>query len=136
MGHKRTLRCTLTMSALLPKADMCSALAHVRFVPIADMSASFSCARNWYSFGAHQAAGRCRSPASRANRCHRQALNDRRVALFDTAGTINTLGIASRCCLRIGNKILRAGDRRLRTTCEKLGSYPCWDTVVGNCSKD
>ena len=26
------------MSALTPKADMCSALAHVRFVPIADIA--------------------------------------------------------------------------------------------------
>ena len=26
------------MSALHPKADMCSALAHVRFVPIADIA--------------------------------------------------------------------------------------------------
>jgi hypothetical protein len=29
------------MSALPPKADMCSALADVRFVPIADMRHSF-----------------------------------------------------------------------------------------------
>jgi hypothetical protein len=28
------------MSALPPKADMCSALAHVRFVPIADTTAA------------------------------------------------------------------------------------------------
>ena len=124
------------MSALPPKADMCGALGHVCFVPKADMSSSFPCARNWYSFGAHQPAGRCRSPASRANRCHRQALNNRLVGLFDTAGTINTLGIAPQCCLRIRNKIVRAGDRRFPTTCGKLGSYPCWDTVVGNCSKD
>ena len=31
MGH------SVEMSALLPKADMCSAKSHVRFVPIADM---------------------------------------------------------------------------------------------------
>ena len=34
------------MSALPPKADMCSALAHVRFVPIADLPAM---RRRWLS---------------------------------------------------------------------------------------
>ena len=37
LGHKRTFRTAIVMSALPPKADMCSALAHVRFVPIADI---------------------------------------------------------------------------------------------------
>jgi hypothetical protein len=38
LGHKRTFAVQNGMSALLPKADMCSALGDVRFVPIADMS--------------------------------------------------------------------------------------------------
>ena len=37
LGHKRTFAVQNAMSALPPKADMCGALAHVRFVPIADM---------------------------------------------------------------------------------------------------
>ena len=37
LGHKRTFAVQNVMSALTPKADMCSALAHVRFVPIADI---------------------------------------------------------------------------------------------------
>ena len=37
LGHKQTFRDAKAMSALPPKADMCSALAHVRFVPIADI---------------------------------------------------------------------------------------------------
>jgi len=37
LGHKRTFAAQNVMSALPPKADICSALAHVRFVPIADM---------------------------------------------------------------------------------------------------
>ena len=32
----------LSMSALTPKADMCSALGHVRFVPIADILLTYS----------------------------------------------------------------------------------------------
>ena len=32
MGHKRTFCNAEAMSALAPKADMCSALTHVRFV--------------------------------------------------------------------------------------------------------
>ena len=82
-----------SMSAFPPKADMCAATRDVRFVPKADMSSSFPCARNCYSFGAHQPAGRCRSPASRANRCHRQALNNRLIGLFDTAGAITRLAL-------------------------------------------
>ena len=41
MGQKQTWQCPITMSALPPKADMCSALGHVRFVPIADIAILF-----------------------------------------------------------------------------------------------
>ena len=34
LGQKQTCAAQKVMSALPPKADMCSALAHVRFVPI------------------------------------------------------------------------------------------------------
>jgi hypothetical protein len=37
LGHKQTLALQQTMSALPPKADICSALAHVRYGPIADL---------------------------------------------------------------------------------------------------
>ena len=37
MGHKQTFRIARAMSALPPIADICSALAHVRFVPKADI---------------------------------------------------------------------------------------------------
>ena len=37
LGHKRTFCAAEAMSALPPKADMCGALANVRFVPIADI---------------------------------------------------------------------------------------------------
>jgi hypothetical protein len=37
LGHKQTFAAQNGMSALPPKADMCGALAHVRFVPIADI---------------------------------------------------------------------------------------------------
>ena len=37
LGHKRTFAVQNGMSALPPKADMCSALPYVRFVPIADI---------------------------------------------------------------------------------------------------
>ena len=37
LGHKQTFAMQNGMSALPPIADMCSALAHVRFVPKADM---------------------------------------------------------------------------------------------------
>ena len=37
LGHKRTFRCAIVMSALLPKADMCGARAHVCFGPKADI---------------------------------------------------------------------------------------------------
>ena len=37
LGQKQTCAAQKVMSALPPKADMCGALAHVRFVPIADI---------------------------------------------------------------------------------------------------
>ena len=37
LGHKRTYAAQKSMSALTPKADMCSALGNVRFVPKADI---------------------------------------------------------------------------------------------------
>jgi len=37
VGHKRTFAPQQAMSALPPKADMCSATRYVRFVPQADM---------------------------------------------------------------------------------------------------
>ena len=37
LGQKRTFALQKVMSALPPKADMCGALAYVRFVPEADM---------------------------------------------------------------------------------------------------
>ena len=37
LGHKRTFAVQNGMSALPPKADMCGATRHVRFVPIADI---------------------------------------------------------------------------------------------------
>jgi hypothetical protein len=41
LGHKQTFALHQPMSALPPIADMCSALTHVRFVPIADMAQLF-----------------------------------------------------------------------------------------------
>ena len=41
LGHKRTYAVQKGMSALPPKADMCSATRYVRFVPIADIAALF-----------------------------------------------------------------------------------------------
>ena len=38
LGQKQTCAVQNTMSALTPKADMCSALGDVRFVPIADIA--------------------------------------------------------------------------------------------------
>ena len=38
LGHKRTFAPQNAMSALPPKADMCSAQGNVRFVPIADIT--------------------------------------------------------------------------------------------------
>jgi hypothetical protein len=37
LGHKRTFALQQAMSALPLKADMCSAIRNVRFVPIADI---------------------------------------------------------------------------------------------------
>ena len=37
LGQKQTCAAQNVMSALHPKADMCGAQAHVRFVPIADI---------------------------------------------------------------------------------------------------
>ena len=39
LGQKRTCAVQNAMSALPPKADMCSATQHVRFVPKADIAA-------------------------------------------------------------------------------------------------
>jgi hypothetical protein len=41
LGHKRTCAVQKGMSALLPKADMCGTLGHVRFGPIADIAPLF-----------------------------------------------------------------------------------------------
>ena len=38
LGHKQTFAVQNVMSALHPKADMCSATRDVRFVPIADIA--------------------------------------------------------------------------------------------------
>jgi hypothetical protein len=40
LGQKQTFAPQKAMSALPPKADMCSAIADVRFVPKADMAPS------------------------------------------------------------------------------------------------
>jgi hypothetical protein len=40
LGQKRTFAAQTGMSALPPKADMCSATRHVRFVPKADIHLS------------------------------------------------------------------------------------------------
>ena len=37
LGHKQTFAAQKGMSALPPRADMCGALGHVRFVPKADI---------------------------------------------------------------------------------------------------
>ena len=41
-GQKQTFRTAITVSALPLKADMCSAQADVRYVPIADMTKFYS----------------------------------------------------------------------------------------------
>ena len=41
LGHKRTYAVQKGMSALPPKADMCSATSDVRKVPKADITAAF-----------------------------------------------------------------------------------------------
>ena len=45
-GQKQICAAQNTMSALPPKADMCGALAHVRFVPIADIGTLINVAAN------------------------------------------------------------------------------------------
>ena len=47
LGHKRTFALQKVMSALPPKADMCSALGHVCFVPIADSPKGQYRCRQW-----------------------------------------------------------------------------------------
>ena len=42
MGQKRTFAVQYAMSALPPIADICSAQAHVRFVPKADIGKAYS----------------------------------------------------------------------------------------------
>ena len=46
LGHKQTFALQKGMSALHPKADMCSATLHVRFVPIADIAHMHRCLRS------------------------------------------------------------------------------------------
>ena len=41
LGQKQTCAVQNVMSALPPKADICSTLGHVRFVPIADIPPLF-----------------------------------------------------------------------------------------------
>ena len=42
LGQKQTFAPQKAMSALAPKADMCGALVHVRFVPKADIVTLYS----------------------------------------------------------------------------------------------
>ena len=53
LGHKRTFRSAIAMSALPPKADIEARQSNVRFVPIADI--------------ARYIAPPCSSPAERQN---------------------------------------------------------------------
>ena len=48
LGHKQTFAAQKGMSALPPKADMCSATRYVRFVPKADIAPSLH-----YIIGSH-----------------------------------------------------------------------------------
>jgi hypothetical protein len=57
LGQKQTFAMQNGMSALPPKADICSALAHVRFVPIADITPSFD-----HSVGPREQRRRHRQP--------------------------------------------------------------------------
>src|SRR5262249_18404378 len=52
LDHEQTSRSAIAMSALPPKADMCSAVAHVRFGPIADI-------RGGVTAYLHRACARC-----------------------------------------------------------------------------
>ena len=56
LGQKQTFAVQKNMSALLPKADMCGALAHVRFVPCVDGS---ELARTFFTFAALVGAAMC-----------------------------------------------------------------------------
>ena len=47
LGHKRTFAVQNAMSAVPPKADMCSATRHVRFVPIATSFSQLVDAVRW-----------------------------------------------------------------------------------------
>jgi hypothetical protein len=55
MGQKQTFAVQTVMSALTPKADMCGATRHVRYVPIADIGfnsiTSSPLASKWRSGG-------------------------------------------------------------------------------------
>ena len=53
LGHKRTFAVHTRMSALPPIADICSAQAHVRFVPIADIDHCGASKRKRPPFGLH-----------------------------------------------------------------------------------
>jgi hypothetical protein len=56
LGQKQTFAMQNVMSALPPKADICSALAHVRFVPIADISSALRAMpsiRRWLVLSLH-----------------------------------------------------------------------------------
>jgi hypothetical protein len=56
LGHKRTFRNAIGMSALPPRADMCGATWHVRFVPCVDGS---ELARTFFTFAALVGAAMC-----------------------------------------------------------------------------
>ena len=51
LGQKQTCAAQKSMSALPPKADMCSATRHVCFVPIADILASQRDVRSYLESG-------------------------------------------------------------------------------------
>jgi hypothetical protein len=50
LGHKRTFALRKPMSALPPKADMCGALAHVRYGPKADIGVDTMCVWTYQCF--------------------------------------------------------------------------------------
>src|SRR5512135_3075164 len=52
-GHKRTFPPQKVMSALPPKADMCGALAHVCFGPIADTAAHLESSKGGNAYLGH-----------------------------------------------------------------------------------
>ena len=49
--HQSGFVCSVVISALTPKADMCSATRHVRFVPIADIRAG-RIRNEWFGYAA------------------------------------------------------------------------------------